>query len=96
VNMTVSAATPGIPADPRVQPLIGKFLSLLEKSYFVRSEGNFTRLFEAFFEDVDAFFDDLRIDGQGLISSSQEAELDSNDLRELEEFIDEHSKKGKK
>lgn len=96
VNMTVSAATPGTPADPRIQPILAKFLSLLEKSYFVRSDDKFQVFFDGFFEEVDAFFDNLRLDGQGLIDPNAEAEFTNEEIHELEEFMNSFSKKEKK
>ena len=71
-------------------------MSLLEKAYFVQSDDKFARFFEGFFVEVDAYFDDLRMDGKGLLHSDDEAEFTNQEIQELEDFMDKHTEKGKR
>jgi len=96
LNTTVCAAVPETPADPKVQPLITKFISLLEKAYLVQSEEQFAMFFEGFFEEVDSYLDDLRLGGKALIDPKQEAEFSNDEIRDLEEFMNKYSKKERK
>lgn len=66
---------------------MSKYLSLLEKAYFLQSELAFERWWEAFQEEANGY-----LDSKGM-SQAQEAEFSWEDLKDLEEFMD---KKGKK
>ena len=88
VNTTVSAVSPETPVDLRVQPTIGKFLGLLAKSYSTQKEEEFLVFFDGFLEEVDRYLDDSRISKELLSKTSTEAEFSSEEILDLENFMD--------
>lgn len=93
MSLEIDPATPGYPNDPRVAPQIERFLSLMEKSYFLASEEAFGRFVEAFAAEVDAYLDNRQL---GKVNPEDPASMTWDEIRELEEAVDEMKKKGGK
>ena len=94
MSLEINPATPGHPSDPRIAPQVERFLSVMEKAYFFSTEEAFGRFVEAFAVEVGAYLDDRQV---GRVTPEDPASITWEELRELEEAIDEmNQKKGRK
>lgn len=90
MNLEIDTATPGFPNDPRVAPQIERFLSVMEEAYFFSTEEPFGRFVEAFAAEVSAYLRDRQV---GRVNPEDPASMTWDEVRELEEAIDEMNEK---
>ena len=90
VSLEISSAIPGCPNDPRIAPQIERFLSVMEEAYFLSTEEPFGRFVEAFAAEVSAYLQDRQV---GRINPEDPASMTWDEVRELEDTINEMNKK---